>query len=143
MSMDTVLRLPDPPDLLRRFVETPLQRMLQFEGKRVLLQSNQQGCLDMFSSLALDDGDGKCDLTWTMVCDPNLPAELGEASLMESAPVALLSFGRACFMALHRNQKELTGFISSGVDEQAVLEIILPRVKELVGAMELEKANHA
>jgi hypothetical protein len=29
------------------------------------------------------------------------------------------------------------------VDEQAVLEIILRRVKELVGAMELEKANHA
>jgi hypothetical protein len=97
----------------------------------------------MFSSLAVDDGGAKCDLIWTMVCDPDLPAELGEASLMESAPVALLSFGRSCFMALHRNQKELTGFISSGVSEQNVLEIILPRVKELVGAMELENAPHA
>lgn len=143
MSIDSVLRLPDPPDLLRRFVDTPLQTVAQFGGRRVLLRTNHRSCLEMLSKYFAADADGECDLRWTMVCDPDLPADLGEASLVESAPVALLSFGRACFMALHRNQKELTGFISSGVSERSFLEVVLPRVKELVAAMESKKVSHA
>jgi hypothetical protein len=143
MSIDSVLRLPDPPDLLRRFVDTPLQKVVSLDGKRILVQSNHQGCLDMLSNVGAAEADGNCELKWTMVCDPNLPSELGEACLVESAPVALLSFGRACFMALHRNQSELTGFVSSGVDEESFREVILPRVRELLSGIEFRRASHA
>jgi hypothetical protein len=140
MSIDSVLRLPDPPDLLRRFVDTRLQKVVTIDGKRVLVQSNHQGCLEMLSIVGPSDADGNCELKWTMVCDPELPAELGEASLVESAPVVLLSFGRACFMALHRNQLELTGFVSSGVDEASFREVILPRVRELIRGIGVPKS---
>ena len=134
MSTNSVLQLPDPPDLLRRFVETPLERFVILEGKRVLLRTNHQGCYELLSRHAGGCEGDESDLTWTIVCDPDMPPDLGEATVMESGSVAVLYFGRGCFMALQRDQMELMGFISNSVDEHKLEEIILPRVRELIAA---------
>jgi hypothetical protein len=143
MSIDSVLRLPEPPDLLRRFVKTPLEQVLVIAGVRVLVRTNHQGCYDTLTRHGAGSADGVWDLTWTMVCDPGLPPKLGEVTLMESGSVAVLSFGRGCFMALQRDRMELKGFISSGLDEQTVEELILPSVRELIATMEPGKISYA
>jgi hypothetical protein len=143
MPIDSVLRLPEPPDLLRRFIETPLEQVLVIAGMRILVRTNHQGCYDSLTRHGVGSGDGVHDLTWTLVCDPDLPPKLGEVTLMESGRVAVLSFGRGCFMALQRDRMELKGFISSGVDEQTVEELIFPSVRELIATMEPGKVSHA
>jgi hypothetical protein len=142
MSTDSVLCVPDPPDLLRRFIETPLQKKILFEGKRVLIRTNHPGCFDILSRHSVEISDGECELVWTLVCDGDLPVELGEPTVMESGPVAVLSFGRGCFMALQRERMELMGFISAAVEERSLEELILPRVKELIAALEPRKVSH-
>jgi hypothetical protein len=143
MSTDSVLQLPDPPDLLRRFVETPLEQSVILEGKRVLVRTNHPGCYELLSRHAGSSEADTCDLTWTIVSDTEMSSDLGEATLMESGSVAVLSFGRGCFMALQRDRMELIGFISNSVDEHKLEEIILPRIRELIATPHSDRISHA
>lgn len=135
MSIESVPRLPDPPDLLRRFVGTPLELTVRLSGWTVRVQTNHPACLAVLAKHAVDTPDQKSDLVWTMVCDPDLPVLLGEPTLMESWPVVLLSFGRACFIAFHRDPMELMGFISTAIDERVIEETIIPRIQKVLSSL--------
>jgi hypothetical protein len=141
MSIESVPRLPDPPDLLRRFVGTPLELTVTLSGKTVRVQTNHPAFLAVLAKFAVAAPTRGCDLLWTMVSDPELPTIFGEPTLMESWPVVLLSFGRACFIAFHRDPMELMGFISSGIEERIIEETIIPKIEKLLRS--LVRATHA
>lgn len=125
MSIAPALQLPDPPDLLRRFVPTPHEACIRCDGLHVHLRTNESRLVEKFGRMGSCNGG---DVKWTMVCDPELPSPLSDPLAIESAAVLFLSFGRACFMAIDRANQEITGFMSAAISDKEWLKVILPAV---------------
>lgn len=131
MSIAPALQLPEPPDLMRRFVATPFEACMEIGGMRVLVQTNDSSLLEELGSTR-----GPCldaDWTWTVVGDAELPAQLGEATIIENGAMVFFGFGRACQVVLDREKRELTGFVSNGVLNDEWVKVIGPMVLMLFG----------
>ena len=129
MSITPALQLPDPPDLLRRFVPTPHEGCIRRDGIHIHLRTNECRLVEKFERMKSCSGG---DVMWTMVCDQELPAQLGEPLAIESESVLLLSFGQACFVAIDRGQREITGFMSTGIPDVEWSEVIFPAVLKVM-----------
>jgi hypothetical protein len=125
MSIAPALQLPDPPDLLRRFVPTPHEGCIRRDGMHIHLRTNESRLVETFGRMESCSVD---DVNWTMVCDPELPSRLSEPVTIESESVLFLGFGRACFMAIDRVQKEITGFMSARLSDEEWSAVIFPAV---------------
>ena len=131
MSITPALQLPDPPDLLRRFVPTPHEGCIRRDGMHVHVQTNECRLVEKFGRTESCSGGG---VKWTMVCDPELPTGLSEPLEIESEAVFFVSFGRACFVAIDREQGEITGFMSAGISDEEWSRVIFPAVLRVMSS---------
>jgi hypothetical protein len=105
-------------------------------GLRLRIRSNDSLLLRTLVDFGESPPSEVCDLTWIIICDPELPSLLADPLVFESGPVVFLSFGRACFLAFHSDRKEIVGFIASGISEKDLAESILPTVLEVGAGMQ-------
>jgi hypothetical protein len=126
MSIAGALRLPEPPDLLRRFVPTPFMVRGQMDGISFCIWTNDARYLRLRGKVVGKVVSTKPELYWTLVCDPDLPSGLEEPLVLEVENAKLLGFGRACFVAAHPKSKALSGFIAAGISPEEFAETVLP-----------------
>ena len=131
MSIAGALRLPEPPDLLRRFVPTPFMVRGQMDGIRFCIWTNDARYLRLRGSVVESGSAHEPELNWTLVADPDLPSSLEEPLVLEVENAKLLGFGRACFVAAHPGSKSLSGFIAAGVSPEEFAQNVLPIAPKL------------
>ena len=126
MSIAGALRLPEPPDLLRRFVPTPFMVRGRMDGIRFCIWTNDARYLRLRKQVVEKEVSPELELNWTLVCDPELPSSLEEPLILEVGNAKLLGFGRACFVAAHPGSKSLSGFIAAGISPEEFEQTVLP-----------------
>ncbi len=132
MAMLAALRLPDPPDLLRRFAPAPYQAFVSFEGHPCRIRTNDACILQALIQCSQPHESDACELEWTLISDPAMPKLLENPIVMEGQPVLYLRFGRACFVAIDRQRKEIASFISAGVAMEAITDLVVPTILNLL-----------
>lgn len=133
MSIAGALRLPEPPDLLRRFVPTPFMVRGRMDSIRFCIWTNDARYLRLRGKIVETEVSLEPELNWTLVCDPDLPSALEEPLVLEVGNAKLLGFGRACFVAAHPGSKSLSGFIAAGISPEEFEQTVLPIALKLCG----------
>ena len=123
-----MLPLTEPPDLLRRFVATPHEKLLKSGDLLLLVRTNAERLLRA-AGAAADDEVRRAE--WTIVADADMPSELEDALVVHSATTSFLSFGRACYVAVDHEKEEITGFISAGISDDVWMGVVLPAVADV------------
>lgn len=130
MPDQPMLPLTEPPDLLRRFVPTAHEACIRTGDLRIRMRTNDARLLRL-----ADGADHKCgvsEVEWTMVCDPEMSPELGDPVVLNGQTMSVLSFGRACYVAMDHEKKEITGFVSAGISDDDWTGVLLPALSEMV-----------
>ncbi len=132
MSIETVQRLAESPDLLRRFLNAPLMRDFEIANRRICLRSNDENCLQILQEYEVEKKDTAPEFEGTLLLDKDLPGDISSPLFLENESVVLLSFGRGCFVVLHRFRKELFGFISPNIGPDILAGTVVPAIAELL-----------
>lgn len=121
---------PEPPDLLKRFVPTPLRANLRFGDVEVLAQTNDSSILNVLRQYEDHRSAPHQPFVWTLVRD-SVEALLLQPTLIHRGQVTFVNMGRACVIAIDHDTRELFGFLGTAVDEAAFAIDVLPLLREL------------
>jgi hypothetical protein len=123
--------LTPPPDLLRRFVETPFHSRLQLQGVCVLVASNEASLISALSRWAAppedaghEDASGEI-VCWKLICDPDAGPPSMEANITDSGTVITAWFGQGNMLAMDWDCGEAYAFIAPGC-EQFCAQVMVP-----------------
>ncbi len=122
--------LSDTPDLLRRFVPTLHEGWIESGDFRIHLKTNEKRLLRFGGWIE----ESRCEVggaNWGMVCDAEMSPELGDPLVLDGQATSFLSFGRACYVAMDHEKKEITGFLSAGISDEGWAGVVLPAVMKV------------
>ena len=125
--------IPPPPDLLRRFVATPLRTELLVGAQLVTLETNDPELLECLQDIALGsqvtrDGQVSCRL----IRDHRSDVRPGAMQVVRACEVVVVTCGTAIILAADHGTREVLGFIGMGVSPDAVHAFVVPIVQELL-----------
>jgi hypothetical protein len=120
----------ESPDLLRRFIPTPVKANYRIGGVRVLVQTND---LTLLPTLLLDadlDADhiraeGQ-NLEWTLIRDADSHGLLERALFVATEMLTGVVMGRGCLVWLDHERRQLLGFIGADIDVRTYQEFLVP-----------------
>ena len=127
MSDLAMLPLTEPPDLLRRFAPTPHEACIQSGDLCVRMRTNEARLLRLAGGFE----QNRCEFgqaAWTMICDPEMPAESGNPLVLDDGTTSFLSFGRSCYVVVDHQRNEVIGFVSAGISDEEWVGVVLPAV---------------
>ena len=120
----------ESPDLLRRFIPTPVKAVYWVGGARVRVQTNDFTLLPALPLDADPDADharaDRQDLEWTLIRDADSNGLLECPMFMTAETLTVVVMGTACMVGLDHERRELLGFIGSGVDVCTHQEFLVP-----------------
>lgn len=121
------LLLNDPLDLLHRLTPTPFQAEIRVGSKSIQVQSNDALLLPELPRESSPLVPATRFIYWKLIRDPKAPGHLEPATqLSVFGNVVAVFMGRACLIAVDREESQLVSFIGSQVDEKQYREIVLP-----------------
>jgi hypothetical protein len=129
-----------PPDLLRRFVPTPLRTRFRLGASTVVVETND---FSLLPALPLESGADELipsNLEWKLVRDPDVHGLLQEPLLLTSGQVTLVTMGAACLLGVDHERRELLCFIGAEVDPRTFQEFLVPFLCRL--SMELKPPDY-
>jgi hypothetical protein len=115
-----------PPDLLRRFVPTPLRTRFRIGTATVMVETNDFALLP---ALPLECGSPELvpsKLEWKLVRDPDAHGLLRETALLSWGQVTVAAMGAACVLGVDHERGELLCFIGADVDTRTFQEFLVP-----------------
>ncbi len=117
----------DPLDVLRRFVETPLQSAFCLGGVMVHVRTNDPDLLQAIPQISDSrPAPNLFSFHWKLIRDEEISSYLEEPLLLSLTTVSVIHFGSACFAAIDHDRHELYSFIGSAIDLPCFKECILP-----------------
>lgn len=135
MRDDDRLNETESPDLLRRFIPTPVKAVYRVGGVRVRVQTNDFALLPVLPLDADADADharadGQ-DLEWTLIRDADSNGQLERPMVMTTEALTVVVMGTACLVGLDHERRELFGFIGAEVDARIHQEFLVPILCEM------------
>lgn len=115
-----------PPDLLRRFVPTPLRTRFRLGESTVVVETND---FSLLPTLPLESGTDELfpsNLEWKLIRDPEAHGLLQEPLLLTSRQIAFVTMGAACVLGVDHERHELFCFIGAEVDARTFQEFLVP-----------------
>jgi hypothetical protein len=126
MQPDNFISYAEPPDLLRRFVQTPLKAIYRVGTIRVAVETNDFALLP---SLSLDLHPSEpCTqfLDWRLIRDADSPGPLTPSMLLTSRTLTVVNMGPACVFGIDHERHKLIGFIGTEIDSRTFQEFLVP-----------------
>jgi hypothetical protein len=125
----------EPPDLLRRFIPTPVKAVYRVGGVRVRVQTNDFTLLPALPLAADPNADHAQadweDLEWTLIRDADSNGPLERPISMTTEALTVVVMGTACLVGLDHERRELFGFIGAVVDARIHQECLVPILCEM------------
>jgi hypothetical protein len=125
----------ESPDLLRRFVPTPVKAAYRVGGVRVRVQTNDFALLQALPLDADPDADhaqaDRQGLEWTLIRDADSNGPLERPMFMTTEALTVVVMGTACLVGLDHERRELFGFIGAEVDARIHQEFLVPILCEM------------
>jgi hypothetical protein len=125
----------ESPDLLRRFIPTPLKAVYRFGGVRVRVQTNDFALLPALPLDADPNADharaDSQDLEWTLIRDADSNGPLERPMFIATEALTAVVMGTACVVALDHERRQLFGFIGAEVDALIHQEVLVPILCEM------------
>ena len=122
---DVSIRL-DPPDLLRRFIPTPLKATYRIGPFRVTVQTNDFSLLPTLPSQADPGISDDCNLKWKLVRDTGSSGLLETPTFVTTGALTVVEMGPACLLGLDHERRELLGFIGADIDARTHQDFLVP-----------------
>lgn len=116
----------DAPDLLRRFIPTPVKAMYRVGGVRVMVQTNDFTLLPALPLEADHARPGEQNLEWTLIRDVDSHGLLEPPTFLISGTLTVVVMGTACLLGLDCERRELLGFIGADIDARTHQEFLVP-----------------
>jgi hypothetical protein len=116
----------DPPDLLCRFIPTPLRAVYRISSIRVTVETNDFTLLPELPLDAALDVSHEQNLQWKLVRDKDSHGLLEEPVLLASGTLTVVTMGTACLFGLDRERRELLGFIGAEIDGRTYHDFLVP-----------------
>jgi hypothetical protein len=130
MRDDDRINKAESPDLLRRFIPTPVKVVYRVGGVRVKVQTNDFALLPALPLDANPDADharaDTQDLEWILIRDADSNGLLECRMLMTAETLTVVVMGTACLVALDHQRRELFGFIGADIDIRTHQEVLVP-----------------
>jgi hypothetical protein len=116
----------EAPDLLRRFISTPVKAKYRVGGLRIMVQTNDFTLLPALPFDPDHDGPGEQSLEWTLIRDADSRGLLKPALFLKSETLTVVLLGTACMVGLDHERREVLGFIGADIDVRAHQEFLVP-----------------
>ena len=130
MRDDDRVNKAESPDLLRRFIPTPVKAVYRVGGVRVKVQTNDFALLPALPLDANPDPDharaDTQDLEWILIRDADSNGLLECRMFMTAETLTVVVMGTACLVALDHQRRELFGFIGADIDIRTHQEVLVP-----------------
>jgi len=118
-----------PPDLLRRFVATPLTFLYRIGAFKVIVKTNDETLLPAFE--ASFESPGTNTFEWKLIRDSDSHGLLEPSMGITSGPLTFVGMGPACLIGVDRQRRELFAFIGRDIDRQTYKALLIPLFFEL------------
>ena len=115
-----------PPDLLRRFVPTPLKAIYRVGTTRVAVETNDFTLLPELSLDAQLNEPYAQFLCWKLIRDADSRGRLGPSMFLTSRTLTVVNMGPACVLAVDHERHKLIGFIGMEIDSRTFQEFLVP-----------------
>jgi hypothetical protein len=115
-----------PPDLLRRFVRTPLKAIYRLGTTRVAVETND---FSLLPELALDAQLSEPSahfLEWKLIRDADSPGLLAPSMFLTSRALTVVNMGTACVLGIDHERRKLIGFIGTEIDPRTFQQFLVP-----------------
>jgi hypothetical protein len=116
----------DPPDLLCRFIPTPLRAVYRISSIRVIVETNDFTLLPVLPLDVTLDAPHEQSLLWQLVRDKDSHGLLEEPMLLTSGTLTTVTMGTACLFGLDQEARELLGFIGAEIDARTYHDFVVP-----------------
>jgi hypothetical protein len=120
----------DSPDLLRRFIPTPVKAVYRVGGVRVRVQTNDFALLPALPLDADPNADDaradRQDLEWILIRDADSNGPLERPMFVTTEALTVVVMGTACLVGLDHERRQLFGFIGAEVDARIHQEFLVP-----------------
>jgi hypothetical protein len=121
-----------PPDLLKRFVETPFRADFRVGSTRVIVKTNDPAIPDLLRDFETPSRIRPLRLfRWKLVLDGDVRATASEPMLLRSGPVVVVSMGPACLIGVDYEKNELFAFLGSAASGDEFMASVLRVLREL------------
>jgi hypothetical protein len=121
----------DPPDLLRRFLPTPLKAMYRVGPGQILVKTNDFTLLPALPSGSHSDSHVEHTLEWKLIRDGDSLGLLESPVFLSSPALTIVVMGSACLLGLDHKRRELIGFIGAEIDARTHQEFLVPFLCQL------------
>jgi hypothetical protein len=124
-----------PPDLLRRFVPTPLKAIYNLDQASLFVHTND---FTLFPALPLALKSEVSDspaFEWKLVRDEDTRGSLESLSILELHGLKIVEMGPACLLGVDLARRALLGFIGGEVDGRTYQDILVPLMCTLTKEM--------
>lgn len=125
-TLTALEQIADPPDVLRRFVETPFMRVAR-SGR---VRSNDKTLAIGISELLDRNYPNAREFDWVVIRDADLSDDMADAVVLETDESVIFAFGRGAVFGVDRDRAEVLGFVSAGIPLVALREVIIPAMMQ-------------
>jgi hypothetical protein len=131
----------EAPDLLRRFIPTPVKAKYRVGGLRMMVQTNDFTLLPALPFDPDHDGASERNLTWTLIRDADSHGLLEPPLFLKSGTLTVVLLGTACVVGLDHERRELFGFIGADIDVRAHEEFLVPLLCQMTNEVLVSDPN--
>jgi len=131
MQMTKFLSWSNPPDLLKRFVNTRFSGTFCVDGTDIVVQSNDATVFEHFPPTETDLRLNLRTFRWKLVYDPEGPSEIVSPIVITHGSVSIANLGLACLFGIDSERGELVAFLGVRGGDVAFRETVLPLLLEL------------
>ena len=121
----------NPPDLLRRFVNTPFSATLCLGVADILIQSNDETIFEQLSPTEREHRPNLRTLLWKLVYDVDAPSEIVPPVVITHGSVVIAKLGFACLIAIDSERGELVAFLGISGSDPRFRSTVLPFLSDL------------
>ncbi len=131
----------EAPDLLRRFIPTPVKGKYCVGGLRMMVQTNDFTLLPALPFDPDHDGAGEQNLAWTLIRDADSHGLLEPPLFLKSGTLTVVLLGTACVVGVDHERRELFGFIGADIDVRAHQEFLVPLLCQMTNEVLVSDPN--
>jgi len=141
MSTNEGILYANPPDLLRRFVSTPLKACYSYEGIHFTVETNDFTLLPELPLACNPEAARERGPRWKLVRDQDIRGPLGAPITLTSRRLTVVTIGTACLLGVDYDRQEALGFIGADVSPRAYKEYLVPFLCRLSSELRLQRCG--
>lgn len=130
MSTETTLI----PDLLRRFVATPVLTEFCIANSRVRLETNDSALANVIQRATAGPKweSSSIHSNWKLIRDEQAPRGGSEVRVLAAGPVSVLLLGHGTVVFVDEERCEVFGFLAPDVTAEKFIASLLPQILQLL-----------